>query len=143
MVHHILTGNIRLEDGKPSDVWYTSCEDLLLSRFYNSDFRAYNVGDLRVHRVTRIHNRFLRNRFDAAMEKVARKRSIRVASADATGKRNLEYLFFGEDPRLNRISGAGNELLRIPGECEVVLVILFLFLFFHLHCSCRMYSSSL
>ena len=42
------SGNIRLEDGKPSDVWYTSCEDLLFSRFYNSDFRAYNVGDLRV-----------------------------------------------------------------------------------------------
>ena len=74
------------------------------------------------------------------MEKVARKRSIRVASADATGKRNLEYLFFGEDPRLNRISGAGNELLRIPGEFEVVLVTL---CFFHLRCSCRMYSPSL
>ena len=67
-----------------------------------------------VHRVTRIHNRFLRNRFDAAMEKMARKRNIRVASADSGGKRNLEYLFFGEDPRLNRMSGAGNELLRIP-----------------------------
>ena len=67
-----------------------------------------------MHRVTRIHNRFLRNRFDAAMENVARKRNIRVASADSGGKRNLEYLFFGEDPRLNRMSGAGNELLRVP-----------------------------
>ena len=47
-----------------------------------------------MHRVTRIHNRFLRNRFDAAMENVARKRNIRVASADSGGKRNLEYLFF-------------------------------------------------
>ena len=107
-------GNIRLEDGKPSDVWYTSCEDLLLSRFFSTDFRAYNVNDLRVHRVTRIHNRFLRNRFDLNMEKISRKRKIRVASADSSGKRNLEYLFFGEDPRLNRMSGAGNELLRVP-----------------------------
>ena len=41
-------GNIRLEDGKPSDVWYTSCEDLLLSRFFATDFRAYNIGGLRV-----------------------------------------------------------------------------------------------
>jgi len=27
-------GNIRLEDGKPSDVWYSSCVDLVNSRFF-------------------------------------------------------------------------------------------------------------
>ena len=27
-------GNVRLEDGKPSDVWYSSCVDLLQSRFF-------------------------------------------------------------------------------------------------------------
>ena len=26
-------GNIRLEDGKPADVWYSSCVDLVNSRF--------------------------------------------------------------------------------------------------------------
>ena len=108
-------GNIRLEDGKQTDVWYTSCEDLLKSRFYAKHFRAYNIGDIRVHRVTRIHNRFLRNRFDAKMEHLAAKRNIRVdTGSSSSGKRNLEYLFFGDDPKFDRISGAGNEILRIP-----------------------------
>ena len=69
-------GNIRLEDGKATDVWYSSCVDLLKSRFFARDFRAYGVGDIRVNRVTRIHNRFLRNRFDAAMEDLMRKNNI-------------------------------------------------------------------
>ena len=82
-------GNIRLEDGKATDVWYSSCVDLLKSRFFARDFRAYGVGDIRVNRVTRIHNRFLRNRFDAAMEDLMRKNNI----APGGGKRQLEYLF--------------------------------------------------
>ena len=36
-------GNIRLEDGKPSDVWYSSCVDLLNSRFFAQDFRNYGT----------------------------------------------------------------------------------------------------
>eukprot|EP00949_MAST-11_sp_MAST-11-sp1_P004981 g4981.t1 len=101
-------GNIRLEDGKPTDVWYSSCVDLLKSRFFVQDFRAYNVTGLRVHRVTRIHNRFLRNCFDKAMEKVAGD-----LNAPAGGKRQLEYLFYSVEPRLMRMAGAGNELLRV------------------------------
>jgi protein phosphatase 1 regulatory subunit 7 len=31
-------GNIRLEDGKPSDLWHSSCVDLLSSRFFNADY---------------------------------------------------------------------------------------------------------
>jgi hypothetical protein len=31
-------GNIRLEDGKPSDVWYTSCVDLVQSRVFSGYF---------------------------------------------------------------------------------------------------------
>ena len=31
-------GNVRLEDGRPSDVWYSSCQDLLASRFLAPDF---------------------------------------------------------------------------------------------------------
>ena len=105
-------GNIRLEDGKATDVWYSSCVDLLKSRFFARDFRAYGVGDIRVNRVTRIHNRFLRNRFDNAMEDLMRKNNI----APGGGKRQLEYLFFGEEPRLAKITGAGNELLRVADQ---------------------------
>jgi hypothetical protein len=61
-------GNIRLEDGKPSDVWYSSCVDLVNSRFFQGDFQPYGISDLKVVRVTRIHNRFLRNRFEERLE---------------------------------------------------------------------------
>ena len=41
--------------------------------------------------VTRIHNRFLRNRFEDHLESV-------VDTSDSSYKRALEYLFYGEDP---------------------------------------------
>jgi len=31
-------GNIRLEEGKPTDLWYTSCVNLINSRFHASDY---------------------------------------------------------------------------------------------------------
>ena len=82
-------GNIRLEDGKPSDVWFSSCVDLVNSRFVAADFADTNVTGLRVRRVTRIHNRHLRNRFEERLEAM-------VNINDLGYKRSLEYLFFGE-----------------------------------------------
>ena len=80
-------GNIRLEDGKPSDVWYSSCVDLVSSRFLAADYAHLGIGGLRVSRVTRIHNRCLRNRFEQRLEEL-------VNTADGSYKRSLEYLFF-------------------------------------------------
>ena len=34
-------GNVRFEDGKPSDAWYKSCHDLVLSRFCVGDYQVY------------------------------------------------------------------------------------------------------
>lgn len=82
-------GNIRLEDGKPSDVWYqlqysamrlpfachpvaalprvvtrvrgcrySSCVELIQSRFFAKDFTGLGISGLQVTRVTRIHNRW-------------------------------------------------------------------------------------
>jgi Leucine-rich repeat (LRR) protein len=82
-------GNIRLEDGKPSDVWYSSCVDLVQSRFFAQDYRGFNIAGLKVTRVHRVHNRFLRNRFDAQLESL-------VNVADPSYKKSLEYLFYGE-----------------------------------------------
>ena len=31
-------GNVRFEDGKPTDPWYKSCNDLVLSRFCVGDY---------------------------------------------------------------------------------------------------------
>jgi Leucine-rich repeat (LRR) protein len=63
-------GNIRLEDGSPSDAWYASCVDLIKSRLFAADLRPFGVSDVRITRVTRINNRYLRNRFHARMEEI-------------------------------------------------------------------------
>ena len=34
---------------KPSDVWYSSCVDLVNSRFFQGDFQAYGISDLKVN----------------------------------------------------------------------------------------------
>ena len=96
-------GNIRLEDGKPTDVWYSSCVDLVNSRFFQQDFASHGIVDLRVVRVTRIHNRFLRNRFEEKLESL-------VDTSEPGYKRSLEYLFYGDDPRLP------GETLRVAEE---------------------------
>ena len=84
-------GNIRLEDGKPSDVWHSSCVDLVQSRFFPQDYAAFNVAGVKVTRVHRVHNRFLRNRFDVRLESL-------VDITDSSYKKSLEYLFYGEIP---------------------------------------------
>ena len=92
-----LSGNIRLEDGKPSDVWYSSCVELLHSRFFQRDFAPLGVKGVKVHRVTRVHNRFLRNRFDKRMSTVLGRNQSLGGGAGGQGKaprRSLEYLFF-------------------------------------------------
>jgi len=96
-------GNIRLEDGRPSDPWYSSCMDLMNSRFFQKDFDHCNVGGIRMHRVTRIHNRFLRNRFEECVEEHC------ASHGDDKGneRRSLEYLFAGEYEKLQ------NELRRV------------------------------
>jgi Leucine-rich repeat (LRR) protein len=82
-------GNIRLEEGKVGDVWYHSCVDLIKSRFFASDFKVLGYSSLNVHRVTRIHNRYLRNRFEKRLDEA-------VDTSDNAYKRSLEYLFYGE-----------------------------------------------
>jgi len=96
-------GNIRLEDGKPTDVWYSSCVDLVNSRFVAAEYSAYGIESLRVTRVTRIHNRQLRNRFEERLEST-------VNTTDLSYKRSLEYLFYGEPPQL------AGELARVMEE---------------------------
>jgi Leucine-rich repeat (LRR) protein len=63
-------GNIRLEDGRISDAWYTSCVDLLRSRLFVDELEQFGIMDVRIGRVTRVSNRFLRNRFHSRMEEI-------------------------------------------------------------------------
>lgn len=95
-IHRLMTeletgGNIRFEEGKPSDKWFTSCVDLVRSRFNPEHMKYFGITGINVTRVTRIHNRFLRNRFEEKLEQL-------VDLSDNSYKRNLEYLFYGTDP---------------------------------------------
>jgi len=84
-------GNIRYEEGKIEDNWFNSCQDLMMSRFQPAPY--LKIYGLKVTRVTRIHNRFLRNRFEEKLEKT-------VDISDPAHKRKMEYLFFGYDSRV-------------------------------------------
>ena len=55
-------GNIRMEEGRPTDLWHSSCVDLIKSRFNKAEYQPYGIEGVTVTRVLRLHNRFLRNR---------------------------------------------------------------------------------
>ena len=67
-------GNVRFEDGKPSDPWYKSCHDLVLSRFCVGDYQVYSFSfrlhsalsfrELERRRRRRQWERLKRNRFN-------------------------------------------------------------------------------
>lgn len=82
-------GNVRIEEGRSQDVWFHSCADLVRSRFFSADFSAYGISSISVTRVCRVHNRYLRNRFESRLEMVA-------DVTDSSYKKSLEYLFIGQ-----------------------------------------------
>ena len=60
--------NSRLEEGSGKEKWYQSCVDLLKSRFHPDEMTIYGIKDVYIKRVVRIHNRFLRNKFEEKTE---------------------------------------------------------------------------
>ena len=105
-------GNIRFEEGKPSDKWFSSCVDLVRSRFHSEQMKYFGIQGITVTRVTRIHNRFLRNRFEEKLEQL-------VDLSDNSYKRNLEYLFYGIDPaQTTELHRAMEEGFRSQAEYE-------------------------
>ena len=60
-------GNVRFEDGTTNDVWFTACHDLILSRFCAGDYRDCGIVGIKIHRITRVHNRVLRIKFEDAL----------------------------------------------------------------------------
>jgi hypothetical protein len=52
---------------------------------------VFGVKDIEIKRVVRIHNRFLRNKFEEKMESL-------VDVSNQNYKKSLEYLFYGIDP---------------------------------------------
>lgn len=81
---------MRLEEGTNADRWYQSCINLVKSRFDPEDLADYGVQGINVHRVMRIHNRFLRNRFEEKVENY-------LDMSKPGYKKSFEYLFLGLD----------------------------------------------
>jgi hypothetical protein len=116
-IHRLMTeldtgGNIRFEEGRLQDKWYTSCVDLVRSRFNAEQMKPFGIIGINVNRVTRIHNRFLRNRFEEKLE-------FLVDLSDNQYKRNLEYLFYGFNPSAPKeIHRAVEEGFRSPSDYQ-------------------------
>ncbi|CAK8686447.1 unnamed protein product [Clavelina lepadiformis] len=104
-------GNVRFEQGTQNDVWFSTCHDLVLSRFCAWDYKGYGVTGIKMHGITRIHNRVLRARFDD---------KVHLAGSDDGGlptnknyKKLVDYLFFVWNPKL---PGAKQEPHKILEE---------------------------
>ena len=107
-------GNVRFEEGSPSDVWFSSCHDLVLSRFCASDYRDHTVTGLKIHRIIRIHNRMLRTRFDDVLSSIVDDPEGEYYPCNrSTGYRKLlEYLFWMQDPQLSNGAHEPGHLLE-------------------------------
>jgi len=57
-----------MEVGNSKDAWFKSCMDLVMSRFFPVDFVPFSITGMQVLKVTRIHNRFLQDRFERTLE---------------------------------------------------------------------------
>lgn len=72
--------------------------------------KKFGITDINVLRVTRIHNRFLRNRFEEKLEQL-------IDLSDSSYKRSIEYLFYGADTKAPKeIYKAMEEGFRTPNE---------------------------
>jgi hypothetical protein len=60
-------GNIKFDIGKQDDVWFKSCNDLILSRFCASDYILRTISGIKIHKVIRVTNRLLLTQFEEAL----------------------------------------------------------------------------
>ncbi|CAH1791753.1 unnamed protein product [Owenia fusiformis] len=107
-------GNVRFEDGMASDVWFKSCHDLILSRFCAADYKDRGIYGVRIHRITRVHNRILRSKFDDKLSTLLDDDDNYLPTTRSDSyKKKLEYLFWKWDPEL---PGGLNEPARLLEE---------------------------
>ena len=81
-------GNIRLEEGKGNEKWFLSCTDVIKSRFFSDEMLDLGIKDIIIKRVIRIHNKFLRNKFEEKTEQL-------LDVSNSFYKKHLDYLFYG------------------------------------------------
>ncbi|XP_051504244.1 leucine-rich repeat-containing protein 9 [Myxocyprinus asiaticus] len=114
MVHFLLleletVGNIRFEEGNTSEPWFTSCYDLLLSRFCAWDYKPHHITGIKINQIIRIHNRALRLRFQDKVHSLLFRNEFSPFSQNY--KSSMEYLFYVPDPEH---SCKSNDILHIP-----------------------------
>ncbi|XP_072193456.1 leucine-rich repeat-containing protein 9 [Excalfactoria chinensis] len=122
-------GNIHFEEGLSSNPWFSSCCNLIQSRFCSRDFRAYDIIGVKINRAFKVHNEILRLKFEEKLQTFLEKENFRVAE---NYKEKMEYLFYVFNPEL---SVKEKQLLQIledgfhdmemhvqPGRSEAVLL---------------------
>ncbi|XP_043929516.1 leucine-rich repeat-containing protein 9 [Protopterus annectens] len=103
-------GNVRFEEGTPTDIWFTSCSDLMLSRFCVWDFKVYNITGIKINRIIRVHNRILRLQFEEKFHMFLEEEECGISQ---NHRKMMEYLFYVPAAGL---SGGSDHLLHIL-EC--------------------------
>uniref|UniRef100_A0A8C3M464 Leucine rich repeat containing 9 n=1 Tax=Chrysolophus pictus TaxID=9089 RepID=A0A8C3M464_CHRPC len=122
-------GNIHFEEGLSNNPWFSSCCDLIQSRFCSRDFRAYDIIGVKINRAFRVHNQILRLKFEEKLQTFLEKETFGVAE---NYKEKMEYLFYVFNPEC---SVKEKQLLQIledgfhdvethaqPGRNEAVLL---------------------
>uniref|UniRef100_A0A3Q3QI70 Leucine rich repeat containing 9 n=1 Tax=Monopterus albus TaxID=43700 RepID=A0A3Q3QI70_MONAL len=94
-------GNIRLEEGCSTDPWFTSCCNLLLSCFSQSDYKIYSITGIKINKVVRIHNSVLRLRFEDKLHSLLCIFEFNLPFSSRNYKHQLEYLLYAADPEKN------------------------------------------
>uniref|UniRef100_A0A8C2T244 Leucine-rich repeat-containing protein 9-like n=1 Tax=Coturnix japonica TaxID=93934 RepID=A0A8C2T244_COTJA len=84
-------GNIHLEEGFPHNPWFSSCCNLIQSRFCSRDFRAYDIIGVKINRAFRVHNEVLRLKFEEKLQTFLEEENFS----------KMEYLFYVFNPELS------------------------------------------
>ncbi|CAI5764740.1 leucine-rich repeat-containing protein 9 [Podarcis lilfordi] len=113
-------GNTRFEEGSPSDAWFNSCYELILSRFCALDFKTHGITGVKVNRVIRVHNRILRLKFEEKFQHFLDKEDL---NEFLNYRKMLEYLFYVSPPdvplkkqQLVQILEDGFQEVKKPGS---------------------------
>ena len=106
-----------------------SCVDLIKSRFHPEDLMKDVISGIHIKRVIRIHNRFLKNKFEEKMEVLADITNI-------NSRKQLEYLFYGVDPNIpSELEHVIEEGFRAPEEAKKLGICPFVPLFNSILCA--------
>ena len=84
-------GNVRIQDGVEQNSWFSSCVAFLKNSFDAKHFRRdFGVASLKVQRICKVQNRWVRNRFEDTLHGLPLFNPVRIDCP----KPQLNYLFY-------------------------------------------------